>query len=154
AALLDDPSGELRRLCAFLDVRFDQSLATPVEAARRRRASSEGPQPVSMPVEAQALAAPAVARLADVVAEQPAARARWEAREPCASRSSRRFGAILEREGVSLVTTSAQAGKVVCIRQRDGRVNTDFADADGPGAVAAAPGRLALATRTELWDLR
>lgn len=154
AALLDDPPGELRRLCQFLEIRYDQALATPAEAARRRRATSEGPQEVSMPEEALALAQPAIDRLGDVVAQLPPARRRWSARAPLASRSSRSFAAVLERAGVALVATSTQAGKVITVRQRDGRVNTDFLDVERPRDVAATAEGITLMAGRELWEFR
>ena len=39
--LLGDPGGEMRRLCAFLDVPYDQALLGPIEDARRAAAPSD-----------------------------------------------------------------------------------------------------------------
>src|SRR5262249_34991315 len=83
---------------------------------------------VALPEDALALAAPALAELADVVAAQPAAQTRWSAREPYASRSSRPFARVLARLGVGLVVTSTTAGQRILIRERAGRVNTDSSD--------------------------
>ncbi|CAA9503282.1 MAG: hypothetical protein AVDCRST_MAG85-1900 [uncultured Solirubrobacteraceae bacterium] len=40
--LLGDPAGEMRRLCAFLDVPYDQALLGPIEEARRAAAPADG----------------------------------------------------------------------------------------------------------------
>ena len=40
--LLGDPAGEMRRLCAFLGVPYDQALLGPIEAARRAAAPADG----------------------------------------------------------------------------------------------------------------
>ena len=49
AALLDDPAGELRRICAELGLRFDQALLGPIETERRRRTGAPSPAPESSP---------------------------------------------------------------------------------------------------------
>jgi uncharacterized protein (TIGR03032 family) len=43
AALLEDPPGELRRICEELGLRYDQALLGPIEAERRRRAGAPSP---------------------------------------------------------------------------------------------------------------
>ncbi|MGH2874363.1 MAG: sulfotransferase family protein, partial [Solirubrobacteraceae bacterium] len=42
AALIADPAGELRRVCGFLGIGYDQALRTPVEEIARRLAAAAG----------------------------------------------------------------------------------------------------------------
>ncbi len=129
AALLGDPRTELRRLCAFLGLRYDQALLSPIEderAARRVR-------------ELVAARAPAAAPAGD---------------DPFRSVSTASFAARLDELGGSLLITTYQSNRLVVARHDDGRLNTHFRTVDKPMGIAAAPGRIALGTRTEVWDLR
>ena len=58
--LLLDPRGELRRICTFTGIGYDQALLTPLEAARRGAGGGEG---------AAALASVSTTSLAAVLAE-------------------------------------------------------------------------------------
>jgi uncharacterized protein (TIGR03032 family) len=115
-ALLAAPADELRRICAFAGIEYDQALLTPIEAARR--------------------------------AGTPGA-------ESLASVSTASFGQALAAAGSSLLVSTYQTNKLVCARMpADGGLNTHFRDVDKPMGIAVAPGRIALGTRTEVWDLR
>jgi len=117
-ALLADPPGELRRICAFAGITYDQALLTPIEEARRAT---------------------------------KAAAAEW-----LASVSTASFGQALAAAGSSLLVSTYQTNKLVCARMPAdaGGLNTHFRDMDKPMGLAVAPGRIALGTRTEVWDLR
>lgn len=160
-ALLADPQQELERLCGFLALPYDQSLLSPIEAARRSTALR--PPPIASPELDAALAAAAEPerRLRALLGERPAARGRVRSAPNAASpmvllgsRSSGSLAPILRELGASLLVSSPQAGILACVRERDGRLNTHFRRHDQPTAVAATGGRLALATRTELWEFR
>lgn len=71
-----------------------------------------------------------------------------------ASVSTASFGQALAQMGASLLISTYQTGKLVCARERDGVLNTHFRDFDKPMGIAVAPGRIALGTRAEVWDLR
>jgi uncharacterized protein (TIGR03032 family) len=117
-ALHADPAGELRRICEFAGIAYDQALLTPIEEARR--AGTAG------------------------------------GTEWLASVSTAGFGQALAAAGSSLLVSTYQTNKLVCARMpRDGGgLNTHFRDIDKPMGLAVAPGRVALGTRTEVWDLR
>jgi uncharacterized protein (TIGR03032 family) len=115
-ALLDDPPGELRRLCAALGVPYDQALLGPVE--QLRRAERRGPD------------------------------------EPLGSASTVSFGQLLQAHGASLLVSTYQTNKLVVARAREGVLNTHFRDFDKPMGLAVSGDRVALGTRTEVWDLR
>jgi uncharacterized protein (TIGR03032 family) len=72
-----------------------------------------------------------------------------------ASVSTASLTQVLSAAGSSLLISTYQTNKLVCARtQQDGGLNTHFRDFDKPMGVAVAPGRIALGTRTEVWDLR
>jgi len=116
-ALLDAPAEQLRRICEFAGLTYDQALLTPIEAVRR--AGVSGP-------------------------------------EPLASVATASAGQLLAAAGGSLLVSTYQTNKLVCARMPadGGGLNTHFRDVDKPMGIAVAPGRIALGTRTEVWDLR
>ncbi|CAA9497636.1 MAG: hypothetical protein AVDCRST_MAG30-1726 [uncultured Solirubrobacteraceae bacterium] len=130
ARLIADPRAELRRLCEWLGVPYDQALLSPFEEVRRSRRS----------------AAPAPAPAPAASSPEPAS--------PFASASTASFPQRLGALGSSLLISTYQTGKLVCARERDGALNTHFRDFDKPMGMALADGRLCLGTRTEVWDLR
>ncbi|HEX4009320.1 MAG TPA: TIGR03032 family protein [Solirubrobacteraceae bacterium] len=83
-----------------------------------------------------------------------AAAAGGELRTPLTSASTPSFGETLERTAGSLLISTYQTNRLVCARIRDGAVNTHFRTYDKPMGIAVAPGRIALGTRNEVWDLR
>ena len=116
--LLARPAEELRRLCAFLELPYDQALLTPLEdAARHERAGTSGDSPYE-------------------------------------SAYTATIPAALRALGSSLLISTYQSDKLICAREQDGGLNTHFRDVDKPMGIAVAPGRFALGTRTEVWDLR
>ena len=119
--LISDPREELRRVCEFTGVRYDQRLLTPLEEARR--------------VEIQR-------SLADA------------APSPFASVSTPSFAAAVAATGGSLLISTYQTHRLVTVRTTEQELNTHFRAFDKPMGLAIAPGRLAIGTRTEVWDYR
>lgn len=75
--------------------------------------------------------------------------------EPLGSVSTTSFAETLRAAGASVLVSTYQAGKLVTARAAPGGgLNTHFRDVDKPMGLAVAPGRMALGTRTEVWDLR
>jgi uncharacterized protein (TIGR03032 family) len=64
------------------------------------------------------------------------------------------FTEILKRLGASLLVSTYQAGKVIIARVQDDVINTHFRAFETPMGMAFANGRLAIGTRTRLWDFR
>src|SRR5262245_9189414 len=60
--------------------------------------------------------------------------------------------ALLEQFGLSVLLTTYQAGKLILVRADGGRANTPFRNFDPPMGLAAARGRLAVGTRTAVWE--
>jgi len=98
----------------------------------------------------QALLGPIEAERRVLLAGRPSG----EQRSPFASVSTSTFSEALARSGSSLLISTYQTNRVVCARIRDGALNTHFRDYDKPMGIAVAPGRIALGTRTEVWDLQ
>ena len=157
AALLEDPRRELRRLCEFLEIPYDLALLTPVEVARRALpASAATPVPA---LTAQLHRTSAVeARAKELVATPrptpPRSTGPKAGESPFHSVSTASFTHLLARLRSSLLVSTYQSGKLICARDRDRLLNTHFRDFDKPMGIAVAPGRFALATRTEVWDFR
>jgi uncharacterized protein (TIGR03032 family) len=116
--LIEDPRGELERVCRFARIVYDQALLTPVEELRRREATDA------------------------------------RSSSPFASQSTASFAQLIESAASTLVITTYQTNRVVLVRAAGGTLNTHFRAFDKPMGVAVAPGRIALGTRHEVWDLR
>ncbi len=76
------------------------------------------------------------------------------ASSPFASVSTASFGEAVLGTGGSLLISTYQTHRLVCVRARDDELNTHFRTFDKPMGIAVAPGRIALGTRTEVWDIR
>jgi uncharacterized protein (TIGR03032 family) len=79
-----------------------------------------------------------------------------EAPEPLRSAHTDGFPELLRALGVSLLVTTYQAGKLVIVREQDGRVNTHFRNFQRPMGLAVGPSsdRLALGTAIQAWEFR
>jgi uncharacterized protein (TIGR03032 family) len=86
----------------------------------------------------------------DVAALQPPAADPSTA--PLRSLHTASFPAILDRLGISLLVTTYQAGKLVALRSDHGVLNTHFRNFLKPMGLAVQGPRLAIGTRTEVWE--
>jgi hypothetical protein len=64
---------------------------------------------------------------------------------------SRGFPAILAGLGASLVVATYQAGQVVVVGVRDGRLSCSFHNFERAMGVAVQPGRIAVGSRAQVW---
>jgi uncharacterized protein (TIGR03032 family) len=155
AHLLADPRTELRRVCAFLGLRYDQALLTPLELARHLRDERAEAEPDPALAAALPRTAAAAARQRELLAaEEPPAPRRSRHTSPFRSVSTTSFLDLLRRLGSSLLVSTYQTNRLVIARERDGRLNTHFRTFDKPMGIAGGPGRFSLGTRTEVWDFR
>jgi uncharacterized protein (TIGR03032 family) len=60
--------------------------------------------------------------------------------------------ALLDQLGASLLITTYQAGKLIVVRPQDGVANTHFRNFPQPMGLAVQGGRLAIGTRTGVWE--
>jgi uncharacterized protein (TIGR03032 family) len=77
-----------------------------------------------------------------------------EAQEPLRSSHTEGFPDLLRGLGISLLVTTYQAGKLVIVREQDGRVNTHFRNFQRPMGLAldASAERLAIGTAIQVWE--
>ena len=160
ARLLDEPREELRRLCDFLGVPYDQALLSPLEMARHGRANAaerqrNHPDPDVQAVlpQTEELAKRASEWLGDTGRRRRAAATSRE-ESPLRSVHTGSFPDLIARTGGSLLVSTYQTGKLIVARNGGSGLNTHFRDFDKPMGMAVAPGRFALGTRTEVWDFR
>lgn len=67
---------------------------------------------------------------------------------------SRGFATLLEQLGVSLLLTTYQAGKLMAVRAREGKVSTLLRSFDRPMGLARYGDQMALGTKNAIWFLR
>lgn len=72
--------------------------------------------------------------------------------EPLRSVHTPSFPQILETLRASLMVSTYQAGKLILLRNERGTLNTHFRGFDKPMGVALRNGRLAIGTRSEIWE--
>jgi uncharacterized protein (TIGR03032 family) len=73
---------------------------------------------------------------------------------PFASVHTSSLAELLTALGASVLVTTYQAGKVVVVRAEGGQVNTHLRSFNTPMGVALSGDRLALGTRTAVWEYR
>ena len=73
--------------------------------------------------------------------------------EPLRSVHTTTFPALLKQLNISVVVSTYQAGKVVVLRADAGQLNTHFRMFDKPMGLAVNQQRLAIGTRTTVWDM-
>lgn len=77
-----------------------------------------------------------------------------EASSPFASVSTNTFVRALREASSSVLISTYQTHRLVCARAADDGLNTHLRTYEKPMGIAVAPGRIALGTNTEVWDLR
>ena len=73
---------------------------------------------------------------------------------PFTSVSTNTFGSALRQAGGSVLISTYQTHRLVCARAAPDGLNTHLRTYEKPMGIAVAPGRIALGTSTEVWDLR
>jgi uncharacterized protein (TIGR03032 family) len=156
ATLLADPRAELQRLCAFLEIAYDQALLTPVEtAARVLTAQATAPAPeLAGHLDRTTPTASRWAELIGAPTKATPAAATSSGSSPFRSVSTLSFARLLADAQSSLLVSTYQSGKLICAREQQRLLNTHFRDFDKPMGMAVSSRRFALATRTEVWDYR
>ena len=172
AALVANPDAELSRICAYLDLTWDQNTvgalpnsATTLEAPRAEKweRNAEELQRV------WAIVDPVAARAHEVFAEPPRIPANRTRSAEAVQVSLRdepdgniptdfssvftgSFGAILEAANVSLAATTYQSGRLVLVRRDGNKVNTHLRYFSSPMGIAVQGSKLALGTKTTVWE--
>ena len=156
AALLADPAAEIARVADFaaLDLGPGADLSAIADTSpppAERRAEID---PVLASTEEPAAAA------RDLIA-QPHAPADEEAPDPDSPTASplrsvntSNLPEILDQLGSSLLVSTYQTGKVVCVRREGTVLNTHFRNFDNPMGLAWRGGRLAVGGKTQVLEYR
>ena len=157
AALVADPGPELERVCSFLDVEWDDSIELGRPRAYTAKPSAEAQERRSERLQAVLPATIGLAErardlIADPVSRRPTVTP--DADSPLRSVYTGGFARLLERSGVSLLVTTYDSGRLVCVRRDGPRVNTHFRKLDRPTGIAAYGDELAVGTRAEVWRYR
>jgi uncharacterized protein (TIGR03032 family) len=158
-SLLADPSGELRRLCDFSGIEYDQALLTPVEATARQLAMVPH-RPSDALLSVLETTKGASERTRDLLPTNVNRETSASGRAPAASESPFRssftsgFPQALTELRSSLLISTYQSGRLICARANGGMLNTHLRDFDKPMGIAVGQGRFALGTRTEIIDFR
>lgn len=158
--LSSDPERELRRICEFAGLGWDNELegelpasATTLTAPAADKWRQREPELSAHLEELEDLAAEA----REWIASPAAARARAERRRPSsplASTTTASFGELLAGLESSLLASTYQAGRLVAIRRAGGSVNTHFRTLPRPMGIAADGGKLAVGTSSQVVEYR
>ncbi len=159
ATLLEDPRGELERLCALVGFPADEKVSAPMRLLRDARAPAEKTAEQPPPPGLEQLlpsAKPLAVRARDWLARprDPAPPPTPAADSPLRSVYTGSMPQILEQLGSSLLVTTYQTGKLICARHDGGLINTHFRDFNRPMGITALSDRFALGTRSEVLDYR
>ncbi|HEX7717530.1 MAG TPA: TIGR03032 family protein, partial [Marmoricola sp.] len=160
--LLADPDGEIRRLCQFLDIEWDNELddqlplsrytLTPPSPDKWRQHADLLDRVLPSTQDAARRGREALAR--PVTLSAPLSGGAPDPTSPYRSVSSGTFAELLGQLGSTVLASTYQTGKVVAVRALDGRLNTHFRPFESPMGMAYRNGRLAIGTRTQVWDLQ
>ncbi len=157
--LLADTPGEIARLCQFAGLPWDADLGQPLPLSRHTVSPPEADKwrrheaDITPLLDAtRETTARATAMIADSKQRVYPQRLKLDpSRDPESSplRSSytSNLSQMLASGNTSLVVTTYQAGKVVLVRSRGGKLNTHFAGVAKPMGLAKAQGKLAVGTR-------
>jgi uncharacterized protein (TIGR03032 family) len=158
-ALLADPKKHVDRVCAFLGIEPSEEITAPLRMVREElqtadRRLRQGPTPAVEHVREDATKL--TARVRELFAEGPEGhvQAMPSADSPLRSVYSGGMRELVARLDGSILVSTYQTGKLICLREQGGTVNTHFRNFDKPMGLAVHQGRFALGGRTEVWDFR
>ncbi|MDX6617362.1 MAG: hypothetical protein QOD60_2453 [Solirubrobacterales bacterium] len=158
-ALLADPKTHVDRICEFLGIEPSEEITAPLRMVREElqaadRRVRQGPTPAVEHVREDATKI--TAKVRELFAEGPEGhlQAMPSADSPLRSVYSGGMRELVGRLDGSILVSTYQTGKLICLREQGGTVNTHFRNFDKPMGLAAHEGRFALGGRTEVWDFR
>jgi uncharacterized protein (TIGR03032 family) len=158
-ALVVDPKTHVDRVCEFLGFEPSEEVTAPLRMVREELQAADqrlrqGPTPAVEHVREQATQLVEKAR--ELFAEGPDTHApvMAAADSPFRSVYSAGMRELVGRLDGSVLVSTYQTGKLICLREQGGTVNTHFRNFDKPMGLAVHEGRFALGGRTEVWDFR
>ena len=157
--LIAEPQKEIARLCEFAGIEWDKELSKDLPLSshtltpprpdkwKQHAAELENVLPATAGVAARGkdlLSRPITLR----------SRARDEGQEdsPYRSTTSNTLPQILRSLGSTLLVSTYQTGKLVAVRELDGKVNTHFRALESPMGISHQDGRLAVGTKSQVWE--
>ncbi len=156
AALLADPAAEIARVAEFADL--DLGGADPAGLIRESSTPAADRSDELAPVLGTTAEAAAEARdlIAQPLRSQSAAPPdpNSPTESPLRSVNSSNLPDILDQLGSSLLVSTYQTGKVVCVRREGTALNTHFRQFDSPMGLAWKGGRLAVGSKTQVLEYR
>lgn len=158
AALAADPSSEVGRICAFLELRApdrldelgDVASHTAIPSLRAATAPTELLQAI-LP-RTTGLAERARDLLAAPVSRRPTPTP--DAESPLRSVYTGSVSSVLAELGASLLISTGATDSLICVRRDGARVNTHFRTLARPTGIAADGDRIAVGTRAEVHSYR
>jgi uncharacterized protein (TIGR03032 family) len=157
AAIAANPEGVLTRLADFLGLETAGTAFPDDPGSHLATPSAQGHEATAERLEAILPRSIGVAeRARDLIATPVSRRPTTtpDAESPLRSAYTGGFRELLDELGGSLLATSHDAQKLVCIRGHGPRVNTHFRTLSGPRAVVAQSGGFAVAGGSDVWRYR
>ena len=164
---LADSQAACEAVCRFADVRWDQTLPgelplsrhtlTPPEPDKWKKNEGE----LSQVLPGLETVATDVKAFTSPTAPPPSGHAKPPAggqprtdpsKEPLRSVFTTSLPGLFKELGISLLVSTYQAGKLVVVREQDGKLNTHFRGMQGPMGLAVSGGRLAVGTKNHVWE--
>lgn len=156
--LVREPQTEIERLCEFVGIEWDQALSTPLPLSRHTVTPPDPDKWKQHEAELEAVlpgTGPLAERAHDWIARPPQSRPRaatGTGPSPFRSINTASLPEVLEETGSSLLVTTYQTGKLVCVRRTETGLNTHFRNFESPMGLAWQGGRLAVGTKSQIWE--
>lgn len=158
-ALHNDPKHEIERICAFAGLEAGEDVTLRMRRMRDEIAAGGeeaeyDERLANLLPRTEELAARSRELVAKPRTPTPTAQSSARADSPLRSVFTQSFPELLRKLGSSLLVSTYQTGKLICVRDEGGAVNTHFRNFQRPMGLAVAPNRIAIGTRAEVLDYR
>jgi uncharacterized protein (TIGR03032 family) len=159
-SLIERPKQEVTRLCEFLEIEWEGHLSAPLGAdehvvtATPRTRKKHGPNLERVLPRTRTMVERARDYLARPAESRRGKNLQSPRESPLRSVYTQNVPKILEQLGGSLVVSTYQTGKLICMRREGSTVNTHFRDFQRPMGLTVYGDRLVLGTQSEVWDYR
>ncbi|HTU15848.1 MAG TPA: TIGR03032 family protein [Solirubrobacterales bacterium] len=151
--LIAKPEDETQRICRFLDLGWHANVAAPIRAAAGRERVNPT-QPVRISETTERLGRRFTALTAEPAKPRRNPGAPAEGESPLRSVYTAGFPDLLERMGSSVLVSTYQSGRLICLRRDTAGLNTHFRAFDRPMGIAVSDERLIVGTRSEVFEYR
>lgn len=159
-SLVERPKQEVARLSEFLGFEWEGHLSAPLGADRhivtpsRKTRREHGPRLERILSRTATQVERAREYLAQPAESRRGANLQSPRESPLRSVYTQDVPDILRRLSGSVLVSTYQTGKLICMRHDQNRVNTHFRDFARPMGLTVHGDRLAVGTQSEVWDYR